>query len=189
MHPLLGDVGSDVKVFELRVAAVEVDDQRVLLYDALFLLLFSLSRLVAFLYLFDDAESILQVGRGHGRVTWSFQVGCSVRAEEEMDAVIGSGWFLRIVPKYDQDGMFALMLKRSYKHSCNDFMIMSTHLKSHAIQTIQHKKLLTGCFIFSACLPANWQIPFPLASSTIKSNLTNLDLPDCLFTNSSIACH
>lgn len=130
LHPLLGDVGSDVKVFELRVAAVEVDDQRVLLDDALFLLLFSLSRLVAFLYLFNDAESILQVGRGHGRVTWSFQVGCSVRAEEEMDAVIGSGWFLRIVPKYDQDGMFAFMLKRRYKHSCNDFMIMSTHLKS-----------------------------------------------------------
>lgn len=81
LHPLLCDVGSDVKVFKLRVAAVEVDDQRVLLDNALLLLLFGLSCLVALLYLFDDAESILQVGRGHRRVAGSFQVGRSVRAE------------------------------------------------------------------------------------------------------------
>lgn len=59
LHPLLRDVGSDVKVFELRVAAVQVDDQRVLLDDALLLLLLRLPRLVALLHLFDDAEGVL----------------------------------------------------------------------------------------------------------------------------------
>lgn len=80
LHPLLCDVGSDVKVFELRVAAVEVDDQRVLFDDALFLLLLSLSRLVALLHLLDDAERVLQVGGGHRRVAGGLQVGRSVCA-------------------------------------------------------------------------------------------------------------
>ena len=83
LHPLLCDVGSDVEVFELGVAAVEVDDQRVLLDDALLLLLLGLSRLVALLHLLDDAESVLQVGGGHRRVAGGFQVGRSVRAEWE----------------------------------------------------------------------------------------------------------
>lgn len=81
LHPLLSDVGSDVEVFELRVAAVEVDDQRVLLDDALLLLLLGLSRLVALLHLLDDAEGVLQVGGGHRRVAWSLEVGRPVRAE------------------------------------------------------------------------------------------------------------
>lgn len=85
LHPLLCDVGSDVEVFELGVAAVEVDDQRVLLDDALLLLLFGLSRLVAFLDLLDDAESVLQVGGGNRRVAGSLQVGRSVRAEGERE--------------------------------------------------------------------------------------------------------
>lgn len=59
LHPLLRDVGSDVKVFELRVAAVQVDDQRVLLDDALLFLLLRLPGLVALLHLFDDAEGVL----------------------------------------------------------------------------------------------------------------------------------
>lgn len=80
LHPLLCDVRSDVEVFEFGVAAVKVDDQRVLLDDALLLLLFGLSRLVALLYLLDDAESVLQVGGGHRRVARSLQVGRSVRA-------------------------------------------------------------------------------------------------------------
>lgn len=83
LHSLLCDVWSDVEVFELGVAPVEVDDQRVLLDDALLLLLFGLSRLVALLYLLDDAEGVLQVGGGHGRVAGSFQVWRSVRAEQK----------------------------------------------------------------------------------------------------------
>lgn len=35
LHALLGDVGPDVEVLQLGVAAVQVDDQRVLLHDAL----------------------------------------------------------------------------------------------------------------------------------------------------------
>lgn len=81
LHPLLSNVGSDVEVFELRVAAVEVDDQRVLLDDALLLLLLGLSRLVALLHLLDDAEGVLQVGGGHRRVAGSLEVGRPVRAE------------------------------------------------------------------------------------------------------------
>lgn len=82
LHPLLGDVGSDVQVFELGVAAVQVDDQRVLLDDALLLLLFRLSRLVALLHLFDDAEGVLEVGGGHRRVSGGLQVGRPICAGE-----------------------------------------------------------------------------------------------------------
>lgn len=85
LHPLLGDVGSDVEVFEFGVAAVQVDDQRVLLDDALLLLLLGFSRLVALLHLLDDAEGVLQVGGGHRRVAWSLQVGRSVRAAGRRD--------------------------------------------------------------------------------------------------------
>lgn len=81
LHPLLCDVGSDVEVFEFGVAAVEVDDQRVLLDDALLLLLFGLSCFVALLHLLDDAEGVLQVGGGHRCVAGSLQVGRPVRAE------------------------------------------------------------------------------------------------------------
>ena len=81
LHPLLSDVGSDVEVLELGVAAVEVDDQRVLLDDALLLLLLGLSRLVALLHLLDDAEGVLQVGGGNRRVAGGFEVRRSVRAE------------------------------------------------------------------------------------------------------------
>lgn len=86
LHPLLSDVGSDVEVFELRVAAVEVDDQRVLLDDALLLLLLGFSRLVALLHLLDDAEGVLQVGGRHRRVAGSLEVGrpvCAERGERE----------------------------------------------------------------------------------------------------------
>lgn len=82
LHPLLGDVGSDVQVFELGVAAVQVDDQRVLLDDALLLLLLRLSRLVALLHLFDDAEGVLEVGGGHRRVSGGLQVGRPICAGE-----------------------------------------------------------------------------------------------------------
>lgn len=71
LHPLLGDVGSDVEVFEFGVAAVQVDDQRVLLDDAFLLLLLGLPRLVALLHLLDDAEGVLQVGGGHRGVAGS----------------------------------------------------------------------------------------------------------------------
>lgn len=82
LHPLLGDVGSDVEVLEFGVAAVEVDDQRVLLDDALLLLLLRLPRLVALLHLLDDAEGVLQVGGGNRRVARRLQVGRPVRAED-----------------------------------------------------------------------------------------------------------
>lgn len=82
LHPLLSDVGSDVEVFELGVAAVQVDDQRVLLHDALLLFLFRLSRLVALLHFLDDAERVLQVGGGHRGVAGGLQVGRPVRTEE-----------------------------------------------------------------------------------------------------------
>lgn len=78
LHPLLSDVGSDVEVFEFGVAAVQVDDQRVLLDDAFLLLLLSLPCFVALLHLLDDAEGVLQVGGGHGGVARSFEVRCSV---------------------------------------------------------------------------------------------------------------
>lgn len=74
LHPLLGDIGPDVKVFELRVTAVQVDNERVLLDDAFFLLLLSLTRLVAFLHLLDYTEGVLQVGGGNRRVTRRLQV-------------------------------------------------------------------------------------------------------------------
>ena len=80
LHPLLGDVGPDVEVLELGVAAVQVDDQGVLLHDALLLLLLRLPRLVALLHLLDDAEGVLQVGGGHRRVARRLQVGRPVRA-------------------------------------------------------------------------------------------------------------
>ena len=80
LHPLLSDVGPDVEVLELGVAAVEVDDQRVLLDDALFLFLLGLAGLVALLHLLDDAEGVLQVGGGHYRVARGLQVGRAVRA-------------------------------------------------------------------------------------------------------------
>lgn len=81
LHPFLCDVGSDVEVFELGITAVQVDHQRVLLDDALFLLFLSLARLVALLHFLDDAEGVLQVGRGHRRVAGGLQVGRAVRAE------------------------------------------------------------------------------------------------------------
>lgn len=65
LHPLLCDVGPDVEVFEFGVASVQVDDQRVLFDDALLLLFLGLSRLVALLHLFDDAEGVLEVRGGH----------------------------------------------------------------------------------------------------------------------------
>lgn len=83
LHPLLRDVGSDVKVFELGVAAVQVDDQRVLLDDALLFLLLRLPGLVALLHLFDDAEGVLQVGRGDRCVAGGLQVGRSIRAGQK----------------------------------------------------------------------------------------------------------
>lgn len=90
LHPLLSDVGSDVEVFEFGVAAVEVDDQRVLLDDALLLLLFGLSCFVALLHLLDDAEGVLQVGGGHRCVAGSLQVGRPVRAERQAKERKGS---------------------------------------------------------------------------------------------------
>ena len=80
LHPLLGDVGPDVEVLELGVAAVQVDDQGVLLHNALLLFLLRLPRLVALLHLLDDAEGVLQVGGGHRWVAWRLQVGGTVRA-------------------------------------------------------------------------------------------------------------
>ena len=102
LHPLLCDVGPDVKVFELGVAAVEVDDQRVLLDDALFLLLLSLSRLVALLHLLDDAEGVLQVGRGHRRVAGRLQVGRSVCAEGKRTGG-DRGGMIRIIRMIQED--------------------------------------------------------------------------------------
>ena len=80
LHPLLGDVGPDVQVLELGVAAVQVDGQDVLLHDALLLLLLRLPHLVALLHLLDDAEGVLQVGGGHRGVARRLQVGRPVRA-------------------------------------------------------------------------------------------------------------
>lgn len=98
LHPLLCDVGSDVKVLELGVAAVQIDDQRVLLDDTFLLLLFGLSRLVALLHLLDDAESVLQVGGGNRRVTGSLQIGRSVRAvgKVKRKGVNGGKWLRKI---------------------------------------------------------------------------------------------
>lgn len=91
LHPLLSDVGSDVEVFEFGVAAVQVDDQRVLLDDALLLFLLRLSRLIPLLHLLDDAEGVLQVGGGHRRVAGGLQVGRPVRAEGKGDGRDESG--------------------------------------------------------------------------------------------------
>ena len=44
-NPFLNDVGSNVEVLELRVASVGIDDERVLLDNALLFLLFGLARL------------------------------------------------------------------------------------------------------------------------------------------------
>lgn len=82
LHPFLSDVGSDVEVFEFGVAAVEVNDQRVLLDDALLLLLLGLPCLVPFLHLLDDSECVLQVGGWNRDVPRGFQVGRSVCAEK-----------------------------------------------------------------------------------------------------------
>lgn len=79
LHPLLGDVGPDVEVFEFGVGAVQVDDQRVLLDDALFLLLLSLPGLVALLHLLDDAEGVLEVGGRDRWVAWRLEVRRPVR--------------------------------------------------------------------------------------------------------------
>lgn len=87
LHSLLRDVGSDVKVFELGVAAVQVDDQRVLLDDALLLLLLRLPGLVALLHLFDDAEGVLQVGGGDRCVAGGLQVGRPIRAGQRRRSV------------------------------------------------------------------------------------------------------
>lgn len=81
LHPFLGDVGSDVEVLELGITAVQVYHQRVLLDNALFLLLLSLARLVALLHFLDDAEGVLQVGGGHRGVAGGLEVGRTVCAE------------------------------------------------------------------------------------------------------------
>lgn len=83
LHPLLCDVGPDVKVFEFGVAAVEVDDERVLFNDALLLLLLRLAGLVALLHLLDDAEGVLQVGGGNQVIAGGLEVRRAVRTERE----------------------------------------------------------------------------------------------------------
>lgn len=108
LHPLLCDVGSDVEVFELGVAAVEVDDQRVLLDDAFLLLLFGLSRLVALLYLLDDAESVLEVGGGNRRVAGSFQIGRSVRADGKSSRKVRMKTCFEL--KFNQNNKYMLRL-------------------------------------------------------------------------------
>lgn len=88
LHPLLGDVGSDVEVFEFGVAAVQVDDERVLFHDALFLLLLGLTGLIALLHLLYDTEGVLQVGGGDGVIAGGFQVGRAVRTARETQSEI-----------------------------------------------------------------------------------------------------
>lgn len=87
LHPLLCDVGPDVKVFEFGVAAVEVDDERVLFNDALLLLLLRLAGLVALLHLLDDAEGVLQVGGGNGVIAGRLEVRRAVRTEKNRVSV------------------------------------------------------------------------------------------------------
>lgn len=83
LHPLLSDVGPNVEVFEFGVAAVEVDDERVLFHDALLLLLLGLTGLVALLHLLDDAEGVLEVGGGNGVIAGGFEVRRAVRTERK----------------------------------------------------------------------------------------------------------
>ena len=65
----MDDVGSDVEILELGVASVGIDDQRVLLDDSFFLLLFRLASFKPLLNFFDEPKRRCQVGRGRSRFT------------------------------------------------------------------------------------------------------------------------
>lgn len=79
-NAFLGDVGSNIKIFEFRIRLVLRQEKRVLLNQIFFFLLLSFACFEPFLHFFDEPECRVQIGRWRRQLTGFLNVRASVSA-------------------------------------------------------------------------------------------------------------